>query len=1506
MKKSWKYLVLMTLVLMFFACKRKTNDFISGERTYLNYMNTDKIIAVQAGDVYGDIARHTFNAKEQPEFLAISDMLEALRLGRVDAVLMSHSYIRQLQDSGMYPDLEFLWIPKDVYVNAAANIFHTMELRDKFNAWLQGIQADGTFDKIVNRWIGVPLPNETEIPQFVFPGHNGILKVADTGNYPPLIYFDAKNNPVGFDVEIISLFAQHLGMVPEFAMMSYEGIVPYILSGKADMSSCTLTVTDEREEGMIFGEPTVITQAVLIVPRGRKENQDFNDFRGQKIGVITGALTENTTLKIGGVPIFYNDTSSGAEDVRLGRISGFMHALSAVQTMVDELGMNQFTSVPVPKEIFSAPIGGFSTDQEIINRFNTFLLGLTNDGSLVEIQDRWFGKQRDLNLPLPEIPNTGQNGKILVAICSDSMPYVFATINGEYSGYSIELVLRFGAYEGKKIEFIDMEFGGLIPYILSKKAEIGFANVAITEERKKSVYFTDAIFDEQHGIFTLRPSQSLSTPTQNTLRPDKQDNQSSKIDLVSLFANQTLGCTIGAISDNIIQTHFHQIPKYYTDIATGLEDVRKNRIEGFMADYSTLKLIALMPENHQFVAYELPKSMHMGHKGGFSKNPAIIDQFNQFLAEIENNGLLHEMQVRWLENAADSETPMPNIPSTGTEELRIVTCLDRIPFSFLGANNTEKGYSIELALRFGAYLGRPVKFYDVEFSAMIPFIISEKADLGLANVSITEERKKSVLFTNPICDDPLGIIALQKKPNEIVIPPASGLNPQGDEHEVISLFSHKILGCALGSVNDVLIQTYFSQVPKYYSDMTSGFEDVRRGRIDGYITDLSVLRIFTALPENHNFTIYPIPQSLHNAPMGAFSKNQEIINQFNLFISSIEADGTLKEMQARWLENVPDLDTPMPVIPTHGTQELRVATCLERLPFSYRGENNTEKGYSVEMALRFGSFLGRPVKFYDMEFSAMIPFVVSERADLGIANVSITEERKKSILFTNPIFYDQSAILAYKEESFEVSETNISYLSFRDKRIGVGTGSIAVDVISGPLHAIPVIYDEVAVAIEDARLGRIDGFIWDLSATQTYIATSQNQKEMVSVEIPPSIFMLPMGAISMNQELITSFNLFLQEIKKNGVFEEMQTRWLSATSDMNAPVQDFAFSGDPVPAKFLKGEAVLKVATTGNEAPFAFFGVNGLIRGYSIELMQRFAQKERLRIEFHDMNFGGLIPYIKSNKADIGISNMSITEERQKSVLFSDTIFDDQLGILIRNPEYVQAKRVPSSRVWGWIKTGIQRNLITDNRWKMIVDGLGVTMIISLFAQLFGTVLGGFICYLLERKNRFIKWLGNFYCGLINGTPMVVLLMITYYIIFGSTKLSNVFVAVMAFTMMTGAGIAQILHGAIETIDIVEIEAARSIGFSAFRTFKKITLPQAIKRALPSYTKNFVELVKATAIVGYIAIQDLTRAGDIIRSRTYDAYFPLLFVAIIYLVVTSICVLIFKYIVKKINKGGSQ
>ncbi len=464
-----------------------------------------------------------------------------------------------------------------------------------------------------------------------------------------------------------------------------------------------------------------------------------------------------------------------------------------------------------------------------------------------------------------------------------------------------------------------------------------------------------------------------------------------------------------------------------------------------------------------------------------------------------------------------------------------------------------------------------------------------------------------------------------------------------------------------------------------------------------------------------------------------------------------------------------------------------------------------------------------------------------------------------------------------------------SYEDFTGKTIGVTLGMIFDTIVEDDLQGTPAYYSDTSAALEDVRQGRLAGFMTDLSAAKV-LAVEPGNEDLECFPAPEDVFSGPMGAFSIDQNMIDRFDIFLAEIEADGTLAEMQTRWLEDVPDLNSPMPDIPLTGE---------NGTLHVATTGTALPFSYMGANNELKGYSIELAMRFAAHEGMGIEFAEMEFGAMIPYVVGGRADFGIANVSITEERKKSVIFSEPIYSDMLGIIaLKSGASSAAQSVSFSE---WISTGIERNLLTEGRWRMILDGLGVTMLMSLLSQLLGTALGCFVCWMLTRKNRVVRTIGNAYCGLIRGLPIVVILMITYYIIFGNSGLSGVLIAVAAFTMTTGATVAANLKGAIETVDPVEIEAARSMGFSATKAFFAVTLPQAIRRALPGYTNGFVELVKATAIVGYIAIQDLTRAGDLIRSRTYDAFFPLIFVAIIYLIVTTVCVLLFKMIVRKIN-----
>lgn len=202
-------------------------------------------------------------------------------------------------------------------------------------------------------------------------------------------------------------------------------------------------------------------------------------------------------------------------------------------------------------------------------------------------------------------------------------------------------------------------------------------------------------------------------------------------------------------------------------------------------------------------------------------------------------------------------------------------------------------------------------------------------------------------------------------------------------------------------------------------------------------------------------------------------------------------------------------------------------------------------------------------------------------------------------------------------------------------------------------------------------------------------------------------------------------------------------------------------------------------------------------------------------------------------------------------------------------------------------------NFITDDRWRYITDGLVVTLEVTLFAVILGIILGFIVAivrstYERTRKLKILNFICNLYLTVIRGTPVVVQLLIIYFVIFGSTDINKVIVAVMAFGINSGAYVAEIFRSGIMSIDEGQFEAGRSLGFNYRQTMIYIIMPQAFKNILPALGNEFISLLKETSVSGYIALQDLTKGGDIIRSRTYDAFMPLIAVALIYLVMVLI------------------
>ena len=214
-------------------------------------------------------------------------------------------------------------------------------------------------------------------------------------------------------------------------------------------------------------------------------------------------------------------------------------------------------------------------------------------------------------------------------------------------------------------------------------------------------------------------------------------------------------------------------------------------------------------------------------------------------------------------------------------------------------------------------------------------------------------------------------------------------------------------------------------------------------------------------------------------------------------------------------------------------------------------------------------------------------------------------------------------------------------------------------------------------------------------------------------------------------------------------------------------------------------------------------------------------------------------------------------------------------------------------------------SLIVDNRYKYIFSGLGNTIVMALFAVIIGLIFGLLIAlirnnYENNKRLPLLNTLSKGYVAIIRGTPVLLQLMIIYYVIFASVNINVVLVGIIAFGLNSAAYVSEIIRAGLDSIDKGQMDGGRALGFNYHETMRYIILPQALKNVMPALCNEFITLLKETSVAGYIGIIELTKAGDIIASRTYNYFFPLILTALIYLVLT----LGLSKIIKKFEKRG--
>jgi polar amino acid transport system substrate-binding protein len=451
--------------------------------------------------------------------------------------------------------------------------------------------------------------------------------------------------------------------------------------------------------------------------------------------------------------------------------------------------------------------------------------------------------------------------------------------------------------------------------------------------------------------------------------------------------------------------------------------------------------------------------------------------------------------------------------------------------------------------------------------------------------------------------------------------------------------------------------------------------------------------------------------------------------------------------------------------------------------------------------------------------------------------------------------------------------TSLDQLSEPGIRIGVPGTIIEFDMLKRDYPGAEVIpYSDNPLGYQDVASGRIDVYIYERREMALAIEHGTKGVRLLEGAYHTNDVAVGISPLTGIPNLQEKLNTFIAELRADGTLDDMYSRWV---------VRDEYEMPEIPGAK--NPEYHLRIATAGTVMPYTYY-VGTQLSGYDIELAYRFASWLGADVEFKVIDFGGIIAAAATGDVDCIMSDLYRTEENSKTIPFSDTLFTVEITGMVRDG----GSPADGKSFWDSVAESFEKTFIRENRWQLFLAGIGTTLLITVLSILLGTALG-FSAFLFCRKgNAVANGLTHVLIRFVTGLPTVVLLMVLYYIIFGGISISGTIVSVICFTLVFGSSVYAMVKAGVSTVDKGQTEAACSLGFTERKAFFDVVLPQALPYIMPLYREQIAALVKATSVVGYVAVQDLTKIGDIVRSRTFEAFFPLLAVAAVYFILADI------------------
>lgn len=663
---------------------------------------------------------------------------------------------------------------------------------------------------------------------------------------------------------------------------------------------------------------------------------------------------------------------------------------------------------------------------------------------------------------------------------------------------------------------------------------------------------------------------------------------------------------------------------------------------------------------------------------------------------------------------------------------------------------------------------------------------------------------------------------------------------------------------------------------KYYDDNAAICAALRKGDIEAAILDDPIARNITA--SYSDFAIFPTKVSSDNYGM-LFADGNPLRESFDKCIETYREDGTLDALREKWFSAdtaAKVIDREAYAVSNPSAETLRVAyEPAGYEPMSYTGEDKLPVGYEVEMLYMIARELNLKLEFVSMNSAALFSALETGKADVVASCISITEEREEKFDFTVPTYYGGTVLLCRKDTIDVQSDPDLNDPSIT---IAIQPSTTTGTEAQKKYPNAEFIYvTNDTDGIMQVTSGKADAYAIDLNY---YEARRQTGK--TDIRLHKDNIIGPGGdiavAISRKTKIPNAadeLNAFINSVKEDGTLDDMLQRW-AVKNDYTIPEIEKPSNPD----------RTFIIGTSGLAEPYTFMQGDQLT-GFEIELAQRFGAYCNANIEFAVYDWAGLDAACASGKVDYVFSNYYVTPEKQENMDFSVPYLSVKTVMAVADTQSAADEETFFQK----IASSFEKTFIRENRWQLILSGIGVTLEITLLAALFGTVLG-FVLFLLCESGKTPDKIIRVCSNIIQNIPVLVVLMIVYFVVFGRVDISPVLAGIIAFSLVFGLSVLGILSAGVKAINHGQYESALALGLNKPQIYTRILIPQIVRLQLPIYKGELVGLLKSTAIVGYISVMDLTKAGDIIRSRTFEAFFPLLASAFIYYLLANLIILL--------------